>query len=147
MLPKWHVFWGLVFIGLFKLLVPESSYISLFLIFFASVFIDFDHYLAMGIKTKKWGIKHSIRQNYEDRNKIIDLKKNKDICKKGDFHIFHTIESHLFIGLIGIFLAPFFFILIGMFFHSILDIIWMVRHDLIHAREFFLLNKLRSVFF
>ena len=147
MLPKWHVFWGLIFAVLFKILVPESSYFSLFLIFFASVFIDFDHYLAIAVKTKNWNIKRAIRQNYEGRKQIMELKKNKDICKKGDFHIFHTVESHLFIGLIGIFWAPFFFILIGMFLHSLLDIFWMLRHDLIHAREFFLFNRLRSVFF
>lgn len=147
MLPKWHAFWGLVLVSFFKFLVPESNYISLFLIFFASVFIDFDHYLATAVKTKKWSIKHAIRQNYEKRKQIMELKKNNDLCKKGDFHIFHTIEAHLFIGLIGLIFAPFFFILIGMFFHSILDIIWMVRHDLIHAREFFLFNKLRSIFF
>ncbi len=147
MLPKWHAFWGLIFVSLFKFLVPESNYLSLFLIFFASVFIDFDHYLATGMKTKNWSIKHSLRQNYEGRKRIMELKKNKDLCEKGDFHIFHTIEAHLFVGLMGLLLTPFFFILIGMFFHSILDIIWMVRHDLIHAREFFLFNKLRSIFF
>ncbi|MEK6846912.1 MAG: hypothetical protein AABY16_01965 [Nanoarchaeota archaeon] len=147
MLPKWHAFWGLVFVILFKLLVPEADYLSLLIIFFGSVFIDFDHYLAAGIKTKNWSVKHAIKHNYEGRKQIIELKKIKGICKKGDFHIFHTVESHLFVGLLGVFFAPFFFLLIGMVLHSTLDIIWMVRHDLIHAREFFLFNRLRSIFF
>ena len=141
------MFWGLIFAVLFKILVPESDYLSIFLIFFASVFIDFDHYLASGIKTKNWSLKHAIRYNHEGRRKAIELKKTKDICKKGDFHIFHTVEAHLFIGLIGIFFVPFFFLLIGMVLHSTLDIIWMVRHDLVHSREFFLFNRLRSIFF
>lgn len=147
MLPKWHAFWGLVFVIIFKLIVPQTNYLNLFLIFFAAVFIDFDHYLATAIKTKTWSPAHAFRHNYKKRAVEMELRKEKGICKKGDFHIFHTVECHLFMGLFGIVFAPIFFIFIGMILHSILDIIWMVRHDLVQSREFFLFNRLRSIFF
>ena len=147
MLPKWHALWGLVFAAIFKLLVPKTDYLSLFLIFFAAVFIDFDHYLSTSIKNKNWGIKHALKNNYEGRAAAMSLMENKGICRKGDFHIFHTVECHLLIGLLGVLWTPFFFMLIGMVLHSTLDIIWMVRHDLIQSREFFLFNKIRTVFF
>ena len=147
MLPRWHIFWGFVFIAIFKMLVPGTQYIDLFLIWFASVFIDFDHYLSTIIKTKKLGFRHALRHNYEMRQQAIQIKQQKDICRKGDFHIFHTVECHLTVGLLGIAFAPFFFLFIGMVLHSTLDIIWMVRHDILQSREFFLFNKLRMIFF
>ena len=147
MLPRWHIILGLIFIAIFKIIVPETQYFSLFLIWFASVFIDFDHYLSTAIKTKRLSLRHVLQHNYEMRQQAIQLKQQRDICRKGDFHIFHTVESHLAVGLIGIAFAPFFFLFIGMVLHSTLDIIWMVRHDILQSREFFLLNRLRMIFF
>ena len=147
MLPRWHFLWGLIFAVIFKILVPQTDYVYLFLIWFASVFIDFDHFLTAGIQTQRWSLRHALRHNYEERQKAITLKRERGVCEKGNLHIFHTVECHLIVGLLGIAFAPIFFIFIGMVFHSILDIIWMVRHDLIESREFFLFNKIRSVFF
>ena len=147
MLPKWHAFWGLIFTIIFKILAPKTNYVSLFLIFFAAVFIDFDHYLTTAIKNKDWSLRRAFKINYDGRAVELDLKKNKGICRKGDFHIFHTVESHLLIGILGFLWAPLFFILIGMILHSTLDIIWMTYHDVLGAREFFLFNKIRAVFF
>ncbi len=147
MLPKWHIFWGLIFSVIFKLAVPSTPYFYLCLIWFASVFIDFDHYLAAGLKTNSWSIKNALNHNYEKRDKIISLKKNKDLCEKGDFHVFHTVEFHLLIGVLGIFFIPLFFVFVGMVLHSILDIIWMVYHDLLKSREFFFFSHVRNVFF
>ena len=147
MLPRWHILWGLIFSIIFKISVPQTSYFFISLIWFASVFIDFDHYLAGGIKNNDWRISKVLDYNYQKRNKIINLKNKKDLCEKGDFHIFHTIEAHTLIGIMGIFFTPLFFVFIGMVLHSILDIIWMVSHDLLKSREFFFFNHLRSIFF
>ena len=144
MLPRWHIFFGFIFCLIFKILSPETTYVSIFLIWFASVFIDFDHYLSTGINVNKWGIRDNLTHSYESRKQIISQKNQEGLCKRGELHIFHTVEAHLFIGLIGIFFVPFFFLLIGMVLHSTLDIIWMVRHDILDSREFFLINKLRT---
>ncbi len=145
MLPRWHIFWGIIFCLIFKLISPETNYFSLFLILFASVFIDFDHYITAAFKHGKWGPKEAIDHHYELRERIIDQKKETGVCQKEDFHIFHTVEAHILIGLLGLFFNPFFFIFIGMVLHSILDIIWMVRHDVMDSREFFLIKKLQNI--
>jgi len=143
MLPRWHIFLGLMFCIVFKLISPQTSYASLFLIWFASVFIDFDHYLSAGFKHKKWNPVDAVKHNYDLRDKALKQKSELGLCEKGDFHIFHTVESHLVTGVIALFFSPFYFIFIGMVFHSLLDLIWMVRHDVLDSREFFFFNKLR----
>ncbi|MEK6908481.1 MAG: hypothetical protein AABX23_00330 [Nanoarchaeota archaeon] len=145
MLPRWHVFFGIVFCFIFKLISPDTSYISLFLIWFASVFIDFDHYLSAGLIHNKWSPAEAINHGYNVREKILDQKSEFGMCEKGNFHFFHTVESHLLVGLIAIFFSPFYFIFIGMVLHSLLDIIWMVRHDVLDSREFFLISKFRNM--
>lgn len=145
MLPRWHILFSIIFCVIFKLIAPDTSYVSLFLIWFASVFIDFDHYLAAGFMHKKWNPIDAIDHGYERRDKIIDEKSEFGMCEKGDFHIFHTIESHLIIGVIALFISPFYFLFIGMVFHSLLDLIWMVRHDVLDSREFFAIIKLRNI--
>ncbi len=147
MLPKWHIFWGVILVAIFKLTVPSMTYISLFLLWFASVFIDFDHYLVSAIKTGNWSPIHAVKRNYSLRNKIVSLGKKSRACERGDFHIFHTLEAHLIIGIVSIFLPLVFFAFIGMVFHSFLDIIWMVKNDVLESREFFLLNRIRETFF
>ncbi len=147
MLPKWHIFWGLILAGIFKLAVPSTTYISLFLLWFASVFIDFDHYLVSAIKTRNWSPIQAVKRNYSLRNRIVSSRRKRGACEKGDFHIFHTIEAHLIIGIVSIFLPIVFFAFIGMVFHSFLDIIWMVKNDILESREFFLFNRLRETFF
>lgn len=146
MLPRWHVFFGIIFCAVFKFISPETSYVSIFLIWFASVFIDFDHYLAAGLNHGKWNPIEAVNHGYGLRESLIAQKSDIGVCEKGDFHLFHTIESHLAIGIIALFFSPFYFIFIGMIFHSLLDLIWMVRHDLLDSREFFAIRKLRNMF-
>lgn len=145
MLPRWHIIFGIIFCAIFKFISPETSYVSLFLIWFASVFIDFDHYLAAGIHHNKWNPLDALSHGYERREEILEQKSDIGLCEKGDFHIFHTVESHLLIGIIALFIAPFYFIFIGMIFHSLLDLIWMVKYDVLDSREFFAIRRLRNL--
>jgi hypothetical protein len=145
MLPRWHVLLGIVFCIIFKFISSETSYVSLFLIWFASVFIDFDHYLVAGFNHKKWNPVDALNHGYEKRDKILEQKEEFGLCEKGDFHFFHTVESHILVGILALFFFPFFFIFIGMVFHSLLDLIWMVRHDVMDSREFFAIRRLRAL--
>lgn len=147
MLPKWHILFTVLLLVIFKISVPNVSYLSLFVLAFASIFVDFDHYLSSVIKTGKWNLVHILNHNYKLRDKIVSSKKKRGVCEKGEFHIFHTIEAHLLIGVLGIFVPVLFFAFIGMIFHSLLDIVWMVKHDVLESREFFFFNRLRTVFF
>lgn len=146
MLPRWHIFWGILFTIIFKILAPNLSFFNLSVIFLSSVLIDFDHYLASIPKTKSLSLRKAVNHNLVLRDKVI-LEKDKGNKIKGDFHIFHTLEFHILIGILAIFFNLFFFIFIGMIFHTLFDLIWMVNKDMLHSREFFIFNKFRMFFY
>ena len=143
MLPRWHILLGAIFTLILYIAVPEISLINLSLVFLSSFLIDFDHYLASLIKTKKLSLKHSF-----EYHKQVGIKQQKDLEKgiktKGDFHLFHTIEFHILIAVLSIFFNPLFYVFIGMLFHSLLDIISLLQTSLIHVREYFLFNWLKN---
>ena len=141
MYPRWHFISGLAFTLLIWIISPQINPIYLILVFFASFFIDFDHYAASVIKTKKLSLKDSFE--YHEQQNIKEKKEiAKGIKKKSDFHLFHTIEFHLLIGLLGILWVGFFYIFIGMLFHSTLDVFSMLNEGSFHRREYFFFNWL-----
>ena len=123
--------------------VPDTPLFYLTLFFLSSFLIDFDHYVTSVMKTEKYGLKDS----YEHYRKM-DVIRKKEIAqsirkKDDDFHLFHTVEFHALVGLLGIFWAGFFYIFIGMVFHSLLDVIDMTRKGVFHRREYFFFNWMR----
>jgi len=130
MLPKWHVLFGFIF----SYIIYWFTSINIFeaiLIFLSSVLIDFDHYL--------WIAK---RKKYFNLKKAYFWHKNLPKKHKPIMHIFHTIEFIIFIGILSFYSSFFFFILIGMVFHSILDIIEMFYSEKMGCREFSLTRYL-----
>jgi len=140
MLPKTHIILGIIF-SIALLYFFKISLFSASLVFSTSVLIDFDHYLF-----------------YFSRNKNLNLKKayywHKSIPDnhKPIMQTFHSIEFLLLVLLLSFIWKPFIFILIGMIFHSIIDIIdiYSKIHNL-KAREFSLIRYLfakdKSVYF
>lgn len=126
MLPKWHALYGFLFSYFFYNLSPLTLF-EVGLIFFSSVFIDFDHYLWYVNKKKDWNLKNAY--NF--------LKRQKNIKT---LMIFHTIEFHTLVALLGFIWIGFFYILIGMIFHSVLDIIDMIYRNKLGCREFSILS-------
>tara|TARA_Y100000310_G_scaffold158082_2_gene157518 strand:+ start:1988 stop:2425 length:438 start_codon:yes stop_codon:yes gene_type:complete len=142
MLPRWHIFWG----GIFTILVwafSEVSYLNLSLIFFSSFLIDFDHYLSSAMKTKKLGLRRAF-QYYKDEDKVARSERSRGIRRRGDFHLFHTLEFHVLVGVLSLLYIQFFFIFIGMVFHSLLDIGYIIHKDFFYRREFFFFNWLKN---
>ena len=132
MLPKWHVLFGFIF----AYIVYWFTSINVFeasLIFLSSVLIDFDHYM--------WIVK---RKEYFNLKKAYFWHKNLPKKHKPIMHIFHTIEFLLFVLILGLFFKLFFFIFIGMLFHSVLDIIEMFYSGKAGCREFSLIRYLIS---
>lgn len=136
MLPRWHIFWGAIFSLFIWEFVGEIKYEYTLLIFLSSIFIDLDHYINAVIKNKNLHLGRAF-DYHKDMAKIQEGERKKGIRKKGDFHLFHTIEFHLFIALIGIFWTPFFYIFIGMVFHSFLDFFYLINKDYLYRREYF----------
>jgi hypothetical protein len=103
------------------------------------VFIDFDHYAAWFLKSGTW----SLRKSLEDHAKM-GIEERKMVAagvkKKGHFHFFHTGEFHLLIFLLGVFVwVGFFWVFLGMVFHSRCDLLDLGRRNVLWRREFFFL--------
>jgi len=145
MLPRWHVILGAIFTLAIWLIAPQTRLIYLGLLFLASVLIDFDHYLVAVVRTGKISLAEAF--NYHDMCRIVHAKEVKrGIRKRGDFHFFHTIEFHVLIGVLGVFFIPFFYIFLGMVFHSLTDLFYALNKGIFYRREFFFFNWLRRKF-
>ena len=132
MLPKWHILFGF----LFTYIIYWFSSITIFqasLIFIASVFIDFDHYIFI-IKRKR----------YFNLKKAYFWHKNLPKKRKPIMHIFHSIEFIVLVAILSFYFNIFLFILIGMLFHSILDIIDLSYRKQLQVREFSLIKYILS---
>ena len=141
MLPRWHILYGAIFSLIIWLAVPNLNPLYIVLTFLASVFIDFDHYMCSVCKTKKISLFHSFRYHEKLQKREFE-DRAQGIRAKSDFHIFHTIEFHILIGILSFFWIGFFYIFIGMVFHSLLDIISLLYDDFMYVREFFLVRWL-----
>lgn len=141
MLPRWHILFGAIFSILIYFIIPSVGLFNSLLIFFSSFLIDFDHYLAGAIRIKSWNIGKILR--YHDKLQKEKLREKK----KSDFHIFHTIEAHIGVLLMGVLWSGFFYVFIGMVFHSLVDLYDGLKKGWISTREFFLIRWINQRLF
>lgn len=132
MFPKWHIFFGLIFSLILYFIFNMDLFNSL-IVFLASVLIDFDHYIWYTNRKKDWNLKRAYKWNT-----YLERKHEKAM------HIFHTIEFLILIFILSFFLRIFFYILIGILFHSILDFIGMICFDALDCRELSLIRYLST---
>jgi hypothetical protein len=140
MLPRWHVILGAVFTFIFSIIFPNVQVFYLALMFLSTFLIDFDHYVVATMKNRHISLIRAFRY-YDLRRVKEEENKSRGIREKGDFHLFHTIEFHLIVLALGFLWGGFFYIFIGMVFHSLVDIIDLKRTDLLYVREFWLLKR------
>lgn len=143
MYPRWHIILGGIFSLAWKIVFPETAWIYIAIIFLASFLIDFDHYAAAVIRTGRFGLGNAI--DYFRRLKIkFEREVKRGIRRKGDVMIFHTIEFHLLVLIAGLFWTPMLYVFIGMVFHSLTDLIYLIYTDRLFVREFWLFNAVRK---
>lgn len=145
MIPRWHIFLGAIFTGIIWFFIPTLNWTYLLTIFLASVLIDLDHYFCAAYKIKKLSLLRCL-DYYTALNKKHEIEKKRGIRQKGDFHVFHTIEFHIFIALLIYFSGYFFFIFVGMVFHSLCDLLWLLAKDRLYLREYFLFSWFKNKF-
>lgn len=139
MYPKWHFILGGVFTLVFWLVFNDTYWLHLVLIFLSSFLIDFDHYLAGVIKTGSFSLTKIVNYfKWFDQGQVKRPKR--------EFFIFHTLESHLIVLASGFFWEGFFFVLIGMVFHTFTDLVHLYnKKDLENRHWFFIAWTIRKI--
>lgn len=142
MLPKAHIILGAIFSIIIKFVFPQVSWLFIGLMFLATFLIDFDHYAFVAIKTRNLSLINAL--DWFDRH----IEKEKRAgriglrARKSPLFLLHTIEFHLFILLMGYFWIGFLYIFIGMVFHSLMDVVYMIYEKELHTRWFSLIEWL-----
>lgn len=129
MLPKTHAIIGAIASVLVYFIFNISIFEAL-LFFFASVFIDFDHYLWHIIKEKDFSLKHAY-YSFKKKGKSFDkFLKNKKKTFKMPYFIFHALEFWIILVILAYFNKLFIFILGGIAVHMISDYV-----EIIHGKN------------
>jgi hypothetical protein len=126
-----HIMLGAIF-SLLVYLVFKITLFNCILIFLASVLIDVDHYTFYARRKKDFSLKNA----YHWWTKEFP-KKHKPIL-----NVLHTAEFHTLVLALSFYFSSFIFIFIGLLFHSILDIIYLLYYDVLGCREFSLIRYL-----
>jgi len=129
MLPDKHIIFGIIFSVLLYLLFP-LTFLQVILIFIGSIFIDLDHYLRYTVITKNFNPFRSLDLSLKRTKKWRSLTYEQKQEYKTPQFIFHGIEFWIILILLSFLFPPLKWILIGIAFHMVLDII-----DLIHHKE------------
>ena len=134
MIPRYHIILGAIFSLIIWGIFPEINWFFILLIFLSSFLVDFDHYILAVMKTGKIGLIDA----FGYYRKLKEKAKWERGKKKSFFFLFHTIEFHILIGLLGFVWVGFFYIFIGMVIHFILDFSYLAYKKRIYKRWFFL---------
>jgi len=125
MLPKYHILFGAIF-SILAYIVFNLTLLQASLIFFSSFLIDVDHYLWFVFKRKNLNLASSYKRFVRKRKEYIALSLEQRKQYKKAFMIFHGIEFITLLIILSFFYNIFFFILIGVLFHLIIDWIEMI---------------------
>ena len=121
MLPKYHIFFGLIFSIIILFIFPQIGFIGFFIIFFSSFLIDIDHYLFYTFTKKDWSLRNAHKWFLEKR-KIHQSIPNEERKKLPTIPcIFHGLEAMLVIAIFAFFFPILLFVLVGFAFHQSLD--------------------------
>ena len=131
MLPNTHAILGAVFFILIYFIFHITLF-NTFLIFFATVFIDFDHYLWYVYRKKSFNLIKAYFWFKEKRKKWLQLSEKEREKHRRAYLIFHSIEFWILLFLLSFMNKLFLFILIGVLFHMIFDYI-----EIIYVKEKF----------
>lgn len=144
MFPSKHFFFGLIFSLILLTLFPRIGFFGFALILLSTVLIDVDHYLYYIYKKKDISLRNAIRWSVLTGENYMKLSK-KD--KKGVYlgvYIFHGIEFVLILMFIMFYFnySPILYLITGITFHHILDLIDLINKDMSTTKVFSLIATL-----
>lgn len=117
------------------ILLPFWEVMQIIWFSIGSIFIDSDHYIYYVLRRKRFDIKEMFR--YHEK-----LFANRDKVPYAGICIFHTMDFFILIGIISFYSPIFLYILIGLIFHFIADIIHLYKHNYLYGRAFFFIEHL-----
>lgn len=120
----YHLFFGIIFIGILHFIFPQISFISLLIIFSSSILIDFDHYLDYVYRKKNFSLKKACEWFVKRKEKLKEFSKQEKQKYKRDILIFHGIEFLILLIILSFIYKIFLWIFLGILFHIILDIVY-----------------------
>jgi hypothetical protein len=129
MLPKYHIIYGLIFAAIVFLFFPDIGLIGFTLIFLSSFLIDVDHYLFYAFTHKDRSLKNAREWFMKKRDKALKLSKKDRRQILQIPCIFHGIETVLILIFLSLFFPIFIYILIGLIFHQILDLLSIFHYN------------------
>ena len=129
MLPSKHILLGFLFSIILYIFFPNIGIIGMVVIFLSSFLIDLDHYLYGVYKTRKLSLRKVYLWNLRNfsKTKNLSLKERDKLWEC--FAFLHGIEFVLVLIFATIFIHKIFlFILIGVIFHLILDLLYQRKY-------------------
>ena len=130
MLPKYHIIYGAIFSLIIYYLFPISLFHAI-IIFLSSFLIDVDHYFYYVYTKKDYSLIRAIKWFKKERKKGLKISKKRRKESKLPHYIFHGVELWIILYFLSLLNGIFFFILIGILFHMILDYIEIIRYNCI----------------
>jgi len=121
MLPKWHILYGFIF-SLVLINFFNFSLFSGLIVFLASVFIDLDHVLFYFLKTKNLNPWKFYNWSMTRRKEWLKLTNEERKIYKFPYFVLHGIELIIVLVALSYLHIFFFWILLGILLHFILDI-------------------------
>lgn len=129
MFPSQHLIIGTIFVSLLLWFFPEITAIGFLIIIASTILIDVDHYLLYMWITKDWSLKNAYNWHKENHRKFLKLTREEKKELRHGFYLFHGIEPLIVVFLLAYMVSSYFyFTLIGMMLHLVLDIIFGIYH-------------------
>lgn len=126
MLPKTHIILGLIFSALVYIIF-HITFFQAFLIFFASVFIDFDHYVWYVYKKKDFNLKNALKWFKRKRDIYYNTPHHKLRNIKKSILVFHGVEFIFILSILSYFNNLFIYLIIGTLYHLVFDYIELIQ--------------------
>lgn len=132
MLPKHHLIIGIIFVVVLTLFL-NVTYFQALIILASSILIDVDHYMFYIVRKRDYSL---IKAYYFFKNLPKD---HKPIMQ-----IFHTVEFMIFLAVLSYFNFYPLLILVGILFHSLTDLYYMISRKQFNTREFSFIKYILS---
>ena len=127
MLPKTHGIFGVIF-ALILINFFGFSDIAGLVVFLSSVLIDVDHYLQILFSSGEISLRRAYNSHVSKRNAFRTLNSRDKGTYKHKHFVFHGIEFIIILWTLSFLSIVFYWVLLGVVFHLLLDYIDIFLH-------------------